>query len=360
MSILLITDSNMRVSESGRFGHLGGATIFSLLVFLHSALALGRPADFAIGKTLLYSYYPCKLGYYTSSSYRAAEEKYGLYLHMSDILIVDLHWTINNTKKYEVVRINIDPILRVVPLKELYLEADLGTNKAPLRIATCDTVKLATGTIECIISDATQSVKDDFHGKLRLMTTLDPGFSAYRTSRSLKFNRTFNHNGSSRTKKIAFPSPKYFDKLKLNYINLQRACTWIPPRGEDRYFLCTVTLPVGYEWSKAIVTDEILRGNATPVEALFTRKEMTVDKHLERMSEGDYSTAISYENQQFRLEMKPGVKLNSWRYNYKLDIVYKSHNLEDDIYGFVGKAHMSIQGNLDLVERLSYLPPYSA
>jgi len=65
MSILLITDSNMRVSESGRFGHLGGATIFSLLVFLHSALALGRPADFAIGKTLLYSYYPCKLGYYT-------------------------------------------------------------------------------------------------------------------------------------------------------------------------------------------------------------------------------------------------------------------------------------------------------
>lgn len=87
---------------------------------------------------------------------------------------------------------------------------------------------------------------------------------------------------------------------------------------------------------------------------------MTVDKHLERMSEGDYSTAISYENQQFRLEMKPGVKLNSWRYNYKLDIVYKSHNLEDDIYDFVGKAHMSIQGNLDLVERLSYLPPYSA
>lgn len=302
------------------------------------------PANFRIDKVEVYEYSKRE----TTNSSR---------IYMDDFLTVKLHWTLYNATYNQYIRLGIDPALQIVPIRKLDIIGS-NANQKPLRVAQCSLYDMIvrgpknSRTYKVVIlgrlNMVDQSTLDEYgtiSGVLRLSAILNP--RVIKKERSRKFEVASANFGQ-----ISFLS----EEVTIIRPQLQRSCTWIPvPDGaRTLFFTCTLTLPTGYQWSKLVLSDEIVRGNATFVSATFIEEDIA-NQHkpkLVSLSLYDENTSKNYE-----LRMR-SLTLDGSRNRYHLEITYQSHPDPDKPRSFVGIA--KVTSTHYRFHRESYLHPYTA
>lgn len=329
---------------------LMGVLTLGLWVFIQSAFAQSSyPANFSIERAEIYKH-PKQDNNHTSP------------IHISDILTVKLHWSLYNATLDNYVALQLDRALQIIQPQTLEIIGRSGDQKPVLKLATCNEFQLSAGVIFCPLDEVPQKILNEYgtlNGFIHVEATLNSNFIGDGAHRVFEFANANFDQEYAYSADIAIARPENYEKVTIPESKMQRTCSWgLPADGYyDKVFVCTISFPIGYNLSRVLVSDNILRGNARPVGAVFIQEDVNDLKKQTFVSIVRYKE--TYARRGYELRMRPLVDetLDGSKYRYRLAITYESHHGTDDVKGFVGIA--KIRSKDYGFEQKSYLPPFS-
>jgi len=338
---------------SKRSRQVSGASILSIAL-VQAAFAQYSPSNFNIESIELYSH----------------PKGIDIPLHIHDIVTLELHWTLYNATFDDYIMVRLDPALQIAHPQGLSLVGESTYDNrywyCELQLSECGNFQLKGGILYCVLNKLEQGILNKcgiLRGTILLMTTLNAKLIGDDINRKFEFLNVNIHQQRAFSSDVEIARVQNYEQVSVPETDLQRTCSWVRPSdGDDAlYFTCTIILPVIYQWSRLLVTDNIVRGEAIRINASFIEKDVN-DFDKESLVSSDRYNEL-YNPRGYMLHTKipsRGEESSDMsRFRYRLEILYRSNHSADDVNGFVGKAVMKNNRYNFQVDDMCYLPPYS-
>jgi len=357
-----IVKSNMRFLPSRRLYCYKTVSLLILAFFPKVTFAIRiEPAEESIPE-------PAEFIIEKADVYKSPKAVTALPLHISDLLSVELQWSIYNATLGDYVKVYIDAALQPVQFERFNLMGN-GVNRP---IAQCDWFEALPPVFEtplanfkCHIDNVPQQ-ELDFQGTLNGTILFEATLQSRYIGDDVQREFEFKHAGNERVKysdSIPIAKPEDNDRL-LPDTELRRICSWLEDTREcnpekGRCFACTLLFPQDDKFSQLAVSDHIIRGNATPLRALFQRERRN-DKTQSMVGKERYSenySINSYTMWQNQSDSLPK-SFDGSRFQFRIDIVYQAPSIDSPFEGFVGIS--SFEDSKQQNKTKSFLPSYSA